>query len=365
MKLSEQNIMFFTRSMELGGTENVILQLCEILNNEVNKIVVCSGGGVNVQKLEKMGIRHYKIDDIENKSIKTMISVFKTLSEIIKTEKINIIHTHHRMAAFYTRILIKNKKVRFINTSHNIFYNKKYLTKYAYSKANLVACGNMVKRNLSEYFGLENKDIHVINNAVKEFDNNIVKIPILEELKEKGYYLVGNIGRLSKQKGIEYFIKSIPKIKNSCPMSKYIIVGDGEDKVKLQQLVDELNINEDVIFMGYRSDIQNIISQLDIIVLSSLWEGLPLIPIEAFSVGKSIIATNIEGTSEIVIDNYNGILVPSKNYEMISNKVIELIFDKDKLEELNKNARKFYENNLNYKKFSDAYKNYYINLLEK
>ena len=67
MDLGKQNILFFTRTMMLGGTENVVLQLCEVFKPKVNKIVVCSCGGVNVEKLTEMGIRHYQIPDISSK----------------------------------------------------------------------------------------------------------------------------------------------------------------------------------------------------------------------------------------------------------------------------------------------------------
>ncbi len=69
---------YFTRTMGLGGTENVVLQLCEILNPVVNKVVVCSCGGVNEKRLLAMGIKHYTIPDIEKKDVKT---VFSTLSQ--------------------------------------------------------------------------------------------------------------------------------------------------------------------------------------------------------------------------------------------------------------------------------------------
>ena len=67
--------------------------------------------------------------------------------------------------------------------------------------------------------------------------------------------------------------------------------------------------------MGYRSDVQNLISQLDLGVLSSLWEGLPFTPIEVFSMEKTIVATDVDGTSEIVKDMENGLLISSKNNE--------------------------------------------------
>ena len=100
MQLEEQNILFFTRIMYVGGTENVIYQLCEMFKPLVNKIVVCSCGGIGEAKLSEMGIKHITIPDIESKSIKTIIQVSKQLKTIVRDEKITVIHTHHRMAAF-------------------------------------------------------------------------------------------------------------------------------------------------------------------------------------------------------------------------------------------------------------------------
>jgi len=87
MKLKEQNVLFLTRTMKLGGTENVILQLCEILKPLVNKVIVCSCGGVNVEKLTNMGIKHYSIPDIEKKSIYTIVSVCSTIKKVVKKGK--------------------------------------------------------------------------------------------------------------------------------------------------------------------------------------------------------------------------------------------------------------------------------------
>lgn len=81
--LQNQNVLLFTRTMGLGGTENVVLQLCEILKPVVKKVVVCSCGGINEKKLEIMGIQHYTIPDIEQKDLKTITLVLRQVKRII------------------------------------------------------------------------------------------------------------------------------------------------------------------------------------------------------------------------------------------------------------------------------------------
>ena len=364
MHLKKENILFFTRTMELGGTENVILQLCEILQPEVRKIVVCSCGGVNVGKLDKMGIRHYRIPDIESKRPQDMLKVVKVIKYIIGCEQITVIHTHHRMAAFYVTLLGLYKKCVFLNTSHNTFYNKRYLTRVSYKKAYLIACGEMVKKNLTGFFGLPDNKIMVVHNAVKAFDSEIVCDPLINKLHENGSFIVGNIGRLSEQKGMEYFIRAIPSVTVKHPEANFLIIGSGDCEEKLKSLVAELELTDRVIFLGYRTDIQNIMSQLDLIVLSSLWEGLPLTPIEAFSVGKTIVATDVDGTIEIVEDGVSGLLVEPRHPKQIAEKINWIIEHPNEKYQMEIAGKKRFVTEFSFAVFREKYINCYKDAVE-
>lgn len=360
MDLKEQNVLFFTRTMKLGGTENVVLQLCEIFKPKVNKIVVCSCGGVNVEKLHGMGITHYNIPDIENKSFSTIRAVASTIKMVVEKEEITIIHTHHRMAAFYVSLLGLYKRCKFLNTSHNTFDNKKVLTRFAYKHAKLIACGEMVKKNLVDVFGLNN--VSVVHNSVPEFTEEIVLDPLIEKLHTEGNFVIGNIGRLTEQKGIEYYIRSIPRVLKVHPEARFLVIGSGEDEDKLKTLVIEMEVQDRIFFTGYRQDIQNLMSQLDLVVLSSLWEGFPLTPIEAFSVGKTIIATAVDGTVEIVEDGKNGFLVSPRSSDEIANKINWMIEHKVERLAMEKQALSSYREAFSMKEFADGYMECYISL---
>lgn len=359
MDLKKQNILFITRAPIQGGTENVILQLCEILYNNVNKIVVCAGVGFNKKRLEELGIKFYDIPDIERKTPVILFQVCKIIQNIIDTEDITVIHTHHRMAAFYVSLLKLYKKCVFINTSHNTFYNKKFLTQFSYKHGYLIACGEMVKKNLIQEFGLSDKQVTVIHNAVKPFDGNIIVDTLVKKFHNEGNFVIGNIGRLSKQKGMEFFIYAIPEVIKKQSNTRFIIVGNGEDEEKLKKLSKNLGLNDYLYFLGYRNDIQNLMSQLDLIVLSSLWEGLPLIPIEAFSVKKTIVATDVDGTPEIVKNMDNGLLVEPGNSKEIANAILWMIENKDMKNKMELNAKKTFDDQFSEITFSNSIINYY------
>lgn len=355
MLLENLNILFFTRTMELGGTENVVLQLCEIFKPLVNKIIVCSCGGPNTTILDEMGIKHCLIPDIERKNPQTIFSVSKKIKKIVNEENINLIHTHHRMAAFYVSMLKLYQNCLFVNTSHNTFFDRIRLTRYAYSNAKLIACGDMVKKNLEDVYGFSPERISVIRNAVKPFEDSIIVEPLIDELHAQGCFVVGNVGRLSEQKGMEYYIKAIPGVIERCPNARFLVIGSGEDEAKLKQLAEEIHVTEKIHFLGYRKDVQNLMSQMDLIVLSSLWEGLPLTPIEAFSVRRTIVATAVDGTVEIVEDNVNGLLVEPKEIEQLTQQIVFLIENEEIKQRMERSAKDCFINKFSYSRFSEKY----------
>ena len=361
MKLQNQNILFIVRTMGLGGTENVVLQLCEILSEKVNKIVVCSSGGVHEKKLQEMGIKHYAIPDIASKNPIDMLKSCQLIKNIISKEQITIVHSHHRMAAFYAELVAPKKVVRVAN-AHNTFTGKKKLTKLAYRNTRVIAVGEMVKKNLTEYFEIPKEQVCVIHNAVKPFDGNVVPIKVLYQEHTKGNVLIGNIGRLSEQKGMSYFIEAAEITAKTHPEARFIIVGDGEDKETLHEQVVKENLEEKVLFLGYRNDIQNVMSQLDFVVLSSLWEGPPLTPIEAYSVGKTVVGTAVDGTPEIIRDSVDGYLVEPRNPVQLAEKMNELIENPEMRKSMGIQAIKRYQAEFSFEKLSERYIDFYEGL---
>jgi len=265
------------------------------------------------------------------------------------------------MAVLYARLLCGTKITRIAN-AHSIFYDKKRMTKIAYAGSAVIAVGEQVKRNLLEYFGLSESQVAVIHNAAKPFDGQSRTIAELDKARKEGYTLVGSIGRLSVEKGMEYFIQAAAKVIEQCPNVKFYIVGEGENAGKLEAMATKLLPEGALTFMGYRSDIQNVMRQLDFLVLSSLWEGFPLTPIEAFSVGKTIVATAVGGTVEIVKDGINGYLVEPKCVERIAENVIQLIKHPDIRMRFEKNARQTYLEEFSFEQYANRMIEYYQSL---
>lgn len=356
------NVLMFTRYFGSGGTEKVILQLSDALLNNGDKPIVCSAAGKGVKHLYNKGITFYEIEDISSKNPFVMIRTAKLLYKIIRDEKIDIVHTHHRMAAFYIRALSIYKKIAFVNTIHNTFTDKKMLTKYAYEKARNIAVGSSVEENMVDFFHIPQASLVTINNAI---DNNFVsqEDAVLESLRINGCFLVGNIGRINTQKGMEYFVRAVKILQNKGVKAKYVIVGEGVLEKQIKKLVVDLDLENVVFFYGFSDNVLNVMSKMDLIVLSSLWEGFPLTPIEAFAVGKTVIATDVPGTLEIVKDMENGIIVPKQNVEKLAEAIEKVLINPKLRISLEERAKDTYEKNFSIGVFWSKYQEIYLSLI--
>ena len=290
-----------------------------------------------------------------------MLKSCRSIKNIIDKEQITIVHSHHRMAAFYAELVAPKSVVKVAN-AHNTFTDKKKLTQLAYRNTKVIAVGEMVKKNLTEYFEIPKEQVCVIHNAVKPFDGKIVPVEMLYKEHAKENVLIGNIGRLSEQKGMTYFIEAAEITTRTYPEARFIIVGDGEEREQLHAQIEKKKLQNKILFLGYRNDIQNVMSQLDFVVLSSLWEGLPLTPIEAYSVGKTVIGTAVDGTPEIIRDGVDGYLVEPRNPMQLAEKMNELIENPEMRESMGIQAMKRYQDEFSFEKLSERYIAFYEGL---
>lgn len=353
------NILHVTRIAGMGGAEKVIRQVCGATRRQFERIILCAADGGGFSAFDGYIDRYYEIPDMQYKDPHTFFKIFFQLRDILKKERIDIIHVHHRMAALYVRILNIYFHKTIIYTGHGTHGDKRILTRFSLHGFHIITVGDKVKRNLKDFYKVKAADITVINNTVEGFDGIIYKDPRLACMKREGNILVGNIARLSKEKGQKYFIMAAEAVLGKYKNVKFLIIGDGNDRNYLENLVREKGISNHVFFLGFRDDVRNLILQMDILVLSSLREGLPLTPIEAFSVGKAIIASNIDGTNEVIEDGVNGLLYEPYMANELAERICDMIGNPRKWEKMCKNAMRSYKDRFSYEAFCEKYRDYY------
>lgn len=353
-------VLHISRTMGQGGAEKVVYQLCK---KEMGYVpIVASSGGFYVDELKKINVKHYIIPDLEQKNLVMMIKTLFTLLKIVNKEKVDIIHSHHRMAAFYSKVISLIIRRKRIYTAHNVFFDKKLLLRFVLKNSTIVAVGEGVKNNLVNFYKINSKDIVVIYNSIDPVvtGNQNQK---LKKLNLQDKILIGNIGRLTQQKGIDVFIKAISIVSKNNKNVIGVIIGDGEERENLIKLTKNEGISENICFLGYQSNVLDIIDQLKFVVLSSRWEGLPLTPLEVFSRKKTIIATNISGNNEIIKHGYNGLLFEKDDIQDLVAKILDIQINDKKLHILENNAYLDFNNNYNFEAFIKKYNDIYIKIL--
>lgn len=350
----KNNILHISRTMDIGGAERIVYQLATDLKDEFDQVHVASTGGLWEEKLAENGIQHHQILDVDSKNPSTVLAILSSLSKIIKDQQINIVHTHHRMAAFYIRLLqLRHPKLLHVYTAHNVFKDKLPLYKFALGKARTVAVSQAVQENILN--DVKSKNSVVIYNGVKmqHSDHTVNDITKYDGIK------VGCIARLSEQKGLTYLIEAMSLVTK--PNVSLFIIGNGELRNDLIKQTKELALEKRIHFLGYRSDIVECINSFDFCVLPSVFEGFGLVAIEAFMNGKTMIATDIPGVNEVV-NSENGILVPAENPQALAQAIKDLAGNPERRASLAAQAKRDYDTKFSYSIFLDNYRHFYQSL---
>ncbi len=352
------NILLFSRCMGSGGTEKIILQLAKAYRSAGHHVYVLAEGGTAAEKLPALGVEFFPIPDMQSKSPKVFFKIMSTLRRILVEKNIDVVHTHHRMAAFYARLLLPKYHFLFLNNVHNTFEDKRRLTRFSLKRAVNIAVGQAVRDNLVQDYGIPADAVRVIPNAVEAPKLHDTPDETIRQLRERGNYIVANIGRVNTQKGFPYYLEAAKRLAH-LPIA-FLVVGDGDRLEETKQLARDMGLSDQVTFLGYRRDVADVIAQSDLIVLSSLWEGFPLTPIETFSMGKTIVATAVPGTMEIVTNEENGLIVPVKDGEAIAAGIKRLYEDAGLQAKLEAGAKQTYLDKFSY----DGFCRRYLALLE-
>jgi glycosyltransferase involved in cell wall biosynthesis len=139
--------------------------------------------------------------------------------------------------------------------------------------------------------------------------------------------LVGSVGRLTPQKDYHTFVRSARIVADTRPGVRFAVCGDGPDRESLQHLIHQLGLNDKFTLCGFLnpSEAINFTASLDLFVSSSAWEGLPIAVIEALAVRTPVVATDVGGTSELVIQGKTGDLVPPRNPQMLAAAILSVL----------------------------------------
>jgi len=345
------NILFVIDNIEFGGGERVVAQIINKLPmDKYRTIVACMPGGIFQEKINESKVNLEPVD-MRNRFNPV---VFRRLANLMKREKIDIVHSQGARADFFARVAGKIAGVPHIlctiampvegfdigpfrKTIYRFMdrLSERYVERF-------IVVSDSLKRTLIEGRGINAYRVVRIYNGIETDQYN----PSSKDTALRTKWgipttnpLIGAIGRLVWQKGFEFLIKAIPEIVQVTPNARFLLVGDGPLRPYLEGLAQDLNVYEKVIFTGFRSDIQRLLSTVDILAAPSLLEGFPMITLEAMAMARPIVATKIQGITEQIMDGKEGILVPPQNPGALARALLRLIKDRELGARLGKAAR--------------------------
>ena len=281
------------------------------------------------------------------------------MSQLIKKERPDLIIVHGYSTHIWTKIAVAISKVsvKLIHVEHNrekYSMIRSFLTKKLDKYTNKYICvSNGVAKHLARQGIDKNKEVVIYNGIDK---NKFFNKKMGNEV-----FTIGMVGRFSKQKNQIILIKAIEKIIKADVPIKLILMGSGKTKKNCEKYVKKSNLEENIVFV--EGKFTDLISKLDLFVLSTKYEGLPLVVCEAMAANIPVIATNVPGVDEIIEDQVNGLLTKLNDYDDLANKVLNCINDKGLMQKLTYNAQKTVNYKFSQHKMLDNYYNEIISLV--
>jgi len=368
-------VLILIQGLSFGGPEKLVYDMVRCINKhwkEINLEICCYDTlGHFAEKLIKEK-QKVKIHFLLRKPGIDLSYPFK-LASLIKKRNIQIIHAHNATAWFYGTWASILSGVPLVYTEHDRSFPTPLRLKYFHyffgkCTTAVVAVSGAVKRNLEKYEHIKN--IRVIYNGI---DPDLFKPASAEEkiLKKKKLglnqndFVLSNVGRMDYWKNQRILIEILPELKKNFPQIKLVFVGGGKEEQNLKHLVIKKRVKNDVIFLGQRSDVNQILKAFDIFIFPSLTEGLPLVIIEAMAVGLPIIASPVGGIPELIINGKNGFLVSPTSKEEIKSTIIKLLQNPKLRQYMGKTGRKIFESRFSLPKMVKNYLKVYNEVIKK
>jgi len=336
-----------TRFLNGGAEENTLLT-CNYSAEIGDKVTLIIGSAHDKEILSKLDKR---VKLVKINTLVRDISVFKDLLTLFKLIKIlkkinpDIVHTHESKAGIIGRISARLTNIKLIiHTVHilpfsnvNVFKEKFYIflekTVSNFTHKFICVSKGMMNESLKNGIGSKKKylvihsgfDLQLFKKAKKNY--NLINLKNYR-LNPKKYFVLLMIGAFEERKRQIEFLYIFKKLLDKNPNLILIFVGSGKLLKEAKKISEQINVNKNVYFAGFRKNPENFISLADICIMNSIREGLPRVVPQYLAGGKPVISTNLPGISEIIKNNKNGFIVNMNKSNDLKKKIELIINDK-------------------------------------
>jgi glycosyltransferase involved in cell wall biosynthesis len=326
-------ILHIISSGGMYGAEAVILNMSRTLNEGSHSSILgvfSNSASPNLQLHEvatAQGIESHLISCVGQLDR----TVPSSIRELANSTDADVVHAHGYKADIYCYFALRRSRIPLVSTCHTWYDNDLAVSLYGKADrfvlrkyAAVVAVSEEVKERLLKS-GVREEKIHIVRNGIdlRPFDS---AAPSLSDVVSQNHApIVGLIGRLAAEKGVDIFLRSAALVLTELPTTKFVVVGEGPDRERLELLIDELQIRKNVFMLGRRDDMPGVYASLDIMVSASRREGLPMAILEGMASSRPVIATAVGAVPKVIADGRTGVLVPSENVEALAAKIVTIL----------------------------------------
>ena len=323
-----------------GGVERYLETLFKYSKDKVENILVCSQN-YDYEKFKKLADRIIVLKMAHDIEPSSDIKVERTLRRIIKQLKPDIVYAHSSKAGAFARIADLGLNNRVIYNPHGWAFNmqqaakKRELYKWvekisAHFCDKIVCISDAEKESALREKICKPSKLQVIYNGIdlEEIEKTAPMSRVQLGIPEDAF-VVGMVGRLSKQKAPDTFVKAAKLIKEKIPNAFFLMVGDGELRDQVEDLINQYDLGSSFLITGWVDNPTAYMKIMDVGMLLSRWEGFGLVLPEYMTCGVPIVATNVDAIPNIVKNGVNGMLTDKDDYHKVANAVDRLFKQPD------------------------------------
>lgn len=367
MGFPDGNTLKYTRILQvvycfgIGGSESVARDIAlNMTDGCTHGVAALEYDGPLRRTLEERNVRTFVINRQPEERISPMFRLWKAMRQF----RPDILHTHHLYELFYAWPGALLSRARIVHTEHEYFslmtskacFRLRQLSRFCSA---VTGVNEETSSFLRAKVGIPAHKVHTVVNGIDLRRFQQARLAKKELGMSDDDLVAGIVARLHPVKDHAMLLDTFRFVVDQEPRAKLLIIGDGAERHNLEQQAEQLGLGGHVRFLGARSDVPDILQCLDVFVLSSKEEGLPLCILEAMAAAKPVIATNVGGIPTVVRPDDNGMLVVSGDSRAMANALLCLFNDNERRVRLGMNGRRLVEQRYDLKQSIAAYHSLY------
>lgn len=365
----------------VGGTREHILQILHGLDQSVFDLtLICSverdpAFNEDIAKLREAGVRVIVIPMARAiRPWRDLVALVRIMAHLLTT-RYDIVHTHSSKAGFLGRLAASiTGAERIYHTGHIFYFQWRPHTVagwfyrllewlVARLTTRIIALSPEQRDMLIRCGVARPSPVRVIENGIRLQD--WADLPTPHECREKmglpqSAIVLGMAARLEPQKGCAHFLRAAKLVLKGMPDVHFVLVGDGSLAPRLEAMAKEISIGDRFHLLGHWRDMRCFYAALDLFVLTSLWEGMPYVILEAMASGRPVCATDIPGARELIRNGDTGALVPAEDDAALAARIIELLRNPDQRARMAARARQLVEKRFTTERFLEELQSLYL-----